>query len=170
MKQYHVQVSNRPLLTPGSFKREHIVLFQILPLIIHIYNMHSVIEITLKRQDKVLIKTPNSDPLRNRRKQRAINKVTLCTVAAFYICCLPFHTVTVMWEFGVDMKCTFARTLWFIVSVLLYLSLTVNPVIFFVFIKNYRNGLKQIFKSCRRQKLKTDNMENIETCSEGILT
>ncbi len=67
--------------------------------------LYCVIAVTLRKQDKAL--RGSSVHQKDQRKQQAI-KMTLCVIAAFYICNLPFMVMHVLDE----SECSSFKVLW----------------------------------------------------------
>ncbi|CAF1276624.1 unnamed protein product [Adineta steineri] len=93
-----------------------------------------------------------STPTRNSR--RAVLKMLVAVVIAFFICWAPFHTQRITAfvtrlldkankEITSDAATKFQEILFFASGILYYLSATVNPVLYNIMSKRYRNGFKR---------------------------
>ncbi|CAF3557507.1 unnamed protein product [Rotaria sp. Silwood1] len=93
-----------------------------------------------------------SRPMRNSR--RAVLKMLVAVVIAFFICWAPFHTqritafVTRLLDkanknITSDAATKFQEILFFASGILYYLSATVNPVLYNIMSKRYRNSFKR---------------------------
>ena len=147
------------------YAKVYTALFQIVPFLA-VTTLYSVITVTLKRQDKVIDSTKIYQ--RNHRKQRAI-RMTFCIVAAFYICSLPFLVAALIFEYQIPASCSILKVLWSVASLMICVSLTVNPIICITFIQSYRNGLKEILRPCWSQRLRARKMDNKEQATEIAL-
>lgn len=147
-----------------NYLRIYTVLFQIAPLVVMTI-LYSVIAVTLRRQDNALHCTAVHQT--NHRKRRAIN-MALCIIAAFYFCCLPMLLLFLLWEYDIDLSCSFSKVLWFVAHFTLFLSSAINPIICVTFVQSYRLGLKEIFNSCRRRRLINNHCEREEITLQEI--
>ena len=123
-----------------SFKIYYIVrytLFLTGPMIA-ITVFYCAIAVTLRKQDKSL--RGSSVHQKDQRKQQAI-KMTLCVIAAFYICNTPFICMHVILG---ENRCSFPKILLVVSRVLFYSYPTVNPIICFTFVKSYSQGFKEL--------------------------
>ncbi|XP_078373837.1 QRFP-like peptide receptor [Oculina patagonica] len=140
--------------TSFSFKLYDILrsaLFVIGP-VIAVTVLYCVIAMTLRKQDKTL--RGSSVHQKDKRKQQAI-KMTLCVIAAFYICNIPFMVMYVLDE----SQCSFSKELWALSRVLFNLSSTVNPVICITFVQSYRQGFKETTMGWKKCLTTRRNME-----------
>ena len=123
-----------------SFKIYYIVRYALLLFgaILAITVFYCAIAVTLRKQDKSL--RGSSVHQKDQRKQQAI-KMTLCVIAAFYICNTPFICMHVILG---ENRCSFPKILLVVSRVLFYSYPTVNPIICFTFVKSYRQGFKEL--------------------------
>ncbi|XP_078374362.1 QRFP-like peptide receptor [Oculina patagonica] len=147
--------------TAFSYRRYHFVrtiLFIVAPLVATT-TLYCVIAVTLRKKHKTL--RGSSVHQKDQRKQQAI-KMTLCVIAAFYICNIPTLISLLFDESQITISCSFSKVLWALVRVTFYLSTTVNPIICMTFVKSYRQGFKEV-TMCWKNCLTTGkNMENDE--------
>ncbi|KAJ7381416.1 hypothetical protein OS493_001551 [Desmophyllum pertusum] len=132
-----------------TFTRVYTALFHITPLVVMTI-LYCVIAVTLGRQDKAL--QCRAVHQKDQRKRRAI-KMSVCIVAAFYICSLPMLLLFLLLEYMNDttVPCLFSKVLMFLAYSALFLSSAINPVICMTFVQSYRRGLKEIFNRCCKQ-------------------
>ena len=134
-----------------TYSRMFTVLFQILPVVVMTI-LYLAIAMTLRRQDKAL--KCREVHQKDQRKRRAI-KMSFCIMTAFYICSLPTLILMLFFSYGVALSCTSFKALRFFALLTLLLSSAVNPVICVAFIKSYRLGLTEIYRSCWNKRLTT---------------
>ena len=146
-----------------TYTRVYTALFQITPLVV-VTILYCVIAVTLRRQDRAL--QCRAVHQKNQRKRRAI-KMSLCIVAAFYICDLPMLLFAIVWEYF-TVSCPLLKVLLICASVMLYLASAINPIICMTFVQSYRRGLKDIFNSCYSKRLTTSNMAETSAKREQI--
>ena len=91
---------------------------------------------------------------RKRRRDRNILNILLAIVLAFSFCWFPFivytYLVTYIWikkDLDIDIPC-YMETFGEWALYLTFLNSSVNPVIYFTFCENYRNGLYKLFWPC----------------------
>ncbi|CAF1007165.1 unnamed protein product [Rotaria sordida] len=142
------KASHRPLNHNPDRKREQYVLR-------HRGQQH----FWLRQNTASLIK---SRPMRNSR--RAVLKMLVAVVIAFFICWAPFHTqritafVTRLLDkanknITSDAATKFQEILFFASGILYYLSATVNPVLYNIMSKRYRNSFRRTL--CRWKNVPT---------------
>ncbi|CAF0906550.1 unnamed protein product [Rotaria sordida] len=142
------KASHRPLNHNPDRKREQYVLR-------HRGQQH----FWLRQNTASLIK---SRPMRNSR--RAVLKMLVAVVIAFFICWAPFHTqritafVTRLLDkanknITSDAATKFQEILFFASGILYYLSATVNPVLYNIMSKRYRNSFRRTL--CRWKNVST---------------
>ena len=114
--------------------------------------LYCIIAVILLRQDKTLrCETTHRN---DQRRHQAI-KMSLCVVAAFYICTLAMLSLFVVTGYKIPVSCLFFKVLMFFPSLMLNMSSTINPIICIAFVKSYRRGLTEIFNSCRKKRQTT---------------
>ena len=141
-----------------SFRMYYLVysgIFAIGPLMT-ITILYCVIAVTLRKQDRSLRGT--SVHQKDRRKRQAI-KMTVCVIAAFYICILPSG-----FRIGLDnslivISCSVFKVVWFISYIMLYLSSLMNPIICMTFVQSFRQGFKEIMTCWRKCFTSRSDME-----------
>ena len=91
---------------------------------------------------------------RKRRRDRNILNILLAIVLAFGFCWFPFivytYLVTYIWikkDLNIEIPC-YMETFGEWALYLTFLNSSVNPVIYFTFCENYRNGLYKLFWPC----------------------
>ena len=139
------------------YYRVYASIFAIGPLIT-ITILYCVIAVTLLKQDRSL--RGASVHQKDQRKEQAI-KMTVCVIAAFYICILPF--VFRISLDGTAMSCSVLKLLWFISIIMLYLSPLMNPIICKTFVQSFRQGLKEILMCWRKCFIPRSNMETSQS-------
>ena len=102
--------------------------------------LYCIIAVTLRKQDRSLHGT--SVHQKHQRKQQAI-KMTVCVVAALYICILPNGVRFSLDKSQTAISCSVLKALWFISYIMLYLSSSMNPIICMTFVQSFRQGFKE---------------------------
>ena len=153
--------SNNLIFSFTIYQKVFIGLFIIGPLIA-ITILYCVIAVTLRKQDRSLRGT--SVHQTDRRKQQAI-KMTVCVIAAFYICIFPSAVRNA--SSNNQISCSVFKMLRFISDAMLYLSASMNPIICITFVQSFRQGFKEIFMLWRRCFTTRGDMET--TQSEEII-
>ena len=124
------------------------VLFYMLPLVI-ISTLYSCVIYTIWRR-----KTPgNRSSLANRlysRSRRKALKMFIVIVICFALCWLPYHVSFFLISYDENFYCGLPRDLYFMVSFLSHAISAVNPCIYMMFNKDYRNGVKRLLSCARR--------------------
>ena len=139
------------------FVRLHIVLFQITPFIVTTV-LYCAIAVVLRRQDKVL-QGASQARQKDQAKRRAV-RMAFSVMAAFYTCYLPILTTSVFEGYGINPPCAVRKIMWVVVFYTAYSSSLVNPIICFAFVQSYRNGLKEVLKSCGNKRKTAGEMES----------
>ena len=145
--------SNSLLFTSTTYVR--IALIYIAPLIAVTF-FYCAIAVTLRRQDKVL---RSAAFRRNDQIKRQATRMSICVVGTFYLLFLPF--ITLLFSSNVitaEKSCLLYNVLWLCASFSISLSSTSNPIICFTFVESYRRGLRDMFNSCKRNSVNTENM------------
>lgn len=145
-----------------SYESVRIFILHIVPLAT-LTILYCAIAVTLRRQDKAVRCAAMHQ--RNGRKRQAI-KMSLCIMAAFYICVFPITLLHIMPEDGIQMPCMVYKTFWFCAIFMFQLSSTVNPIICFSFVQSYRCGLKEICNWCWNERSTASSVEMAE--QDGI--
>lgn len=148
---------NNLIFSLHIYKTVRIGLFIIGPLII-ITILYCVIAVTLRTQDRSFRGT--SVHQKDQRKQQAI-KMTLCVIAAFYICIFPSALLNALNENGIS--CFVFKMLRFSSDAMLYLSSSMNPIICIIFVQSFRQGFKEIIMCWRKCFTTRRNLETSES-------
>ena len=111
--------------------------------LIFITILYCIIAVTLRRKNKAL---PTSAVNGNVQRKRQAMKMSICVVAAFYLCFIPL-IIIVLSERVLEKTCLLLRVLWPFTGLTINLSSSANPIIFFIFVANYRRGLREFFGS-----------------------
>ena len=151
-------------VSSGTYAWMRIILFHVVSLVAMTI-LYCVIAVTLRRQDKAL--QCRAVHQKDQRKRRAI-KMSVCIVAAFYICFLPALLALIIGRYKIEVSCSFSKVLRFLPFVMLYLSSAINPIICMTFVKSYRLGLKEIFNWRCSKRLTTSNMAETGVKREQI--
>ena len=138
-----------------TFSKVYTTLFQIVPMIAMTI-LYSAIVVTLRRKDDVL--RPQLVQRVEQQKRRAI-KMSFYIMCAFYMCVLPMVIYFILWQYKIQLPCSFTRVYPFCAAIMLYLSSVMNPVICTAFVQSYRHGLRDIFYSCWCKRCKARNNE-----------
>ena len=111
--------------------------------LISIIILYCTIAVTLLRKNKAL---PSSAVNGNVKRKRQAMKMSICIVAAFYLCFIPL-IVIVLSQRVLERSCLLLRVLWPFTGLTINLSSSANPIICFIFVENYRRGLREFFGS-----------------------
>ena len=115
----------------------------VLASLIFITILYCIIAVTLRRKNKAL---PTSAVNGNVQRKRQAMKMSICIVAAFYLCFIPL-IVIVLSQRVLERSCLLLRVLWPFTGLTINLSSSANPIICFIFVENYRRGLREFFGS-----------------------
>ena len=140
--------------TINIFAYGRIVLVSIAPLIV-ITVLYSAIAVTLRRQNISLRCTAVK---KNDQRKRQAVKMSLCIVVSFNICLIPNIVFGMAYLSGEKFPCSVNGLLGLFSVLGIYLSSTTNPLICFIFVKNYRRGLGRLFSLCPSKRRDTQNM------------
>ena len=140
--------------TINIFAYGRIVLVSIAPLIV-ITVLYSAIAVTLRRQNISLRCTAVKK--NDQRKRRAV-KMSLCIIVSFNLCLIPNIVFGMAYLSEEKFPCSVNVLLGFFSVLGIYLSSTTNPLICFIFVKNYRRGLGRLFSLCPSKRRDTQNM------------
>jgi hypothetical protein len=124
------------------------ILFTVMPCIILTVMYTAILIVT--RTTIVNSKEQHGNTARTRRQANNIKllKLALITVGGFAFCYGPFNgflfyaTFILNWKFNTNSVQTFL----FVAQFLTYTNSAVNPCLYFIFIENYRRGLKRVLK------------------------
>ena len=124
--------------------------------------LYCTIAVTLRRKNKALPTAPVNG---NVQRKRQAMKMSICVMAAFYLCFIPV-IIIVLLERVLERPCLLLRVLRPLSELMINLSSTANPIICFVFVENYRRGLREFCGSflikCSKRK------QNIDYGPKGI--
>lgn len=143
----------------------HLYLIHVFPMAV-LALLYCLIAVMLRKKDKTL-SGANSKTKMNPRKRRAF-RMSLCILAAFYICTLPITVQNTFQQYNIKLPCKAEKPLSFIGNLMFFLSTSINPVICFAFIGSYRNGLREIvhswldFCGCQRSREKNPETARIK--------
>ena len=131
--------------------------------LIFITIFYCTIAVTLRRKNKAL---PTSAVNGNVQRKRQAMKMSICVVAAFYLCFVPVIIIVLLSERALEISCLLLRVLRSFPGLMINLSSTANPIICVVFVENYRRGLREFCGSflikCSRRR------QNIDSGAKGI--
>ena len=120
--------------------------------------LYCTIAVTLRRKNKALPTAPVNG---NVQRKRQAMKMSICVVAAFYLCFIPVIIIVLLSEKARERSCLLLRVLWPLPGLMINLSSTTNPIICFIFDENYRRGLREFFGSflmkCSKRRQTIDN-------------
>ena len=132
-------------------------------LLIFITILYCTIAVTLRRKNKALSRAAVNG--NSQRKLQAM-KMSICVVAAFYIFFIPFIICTFLPERVLERSCLLLRVVWPLTGLTIILSSSANPIICFIFVENYRRGLREFCGSflikCSKRR------QNIDYGPKGI--
>lgn len=97
------------------------------------------------------------------RKQQAI-KMTVCVIAALYICILPSGLCHDLEGRQTAISCSVSKVLWFISFIMLYLSSSMNWIqICMTFVQSFPQGFKETLMFWRKCLTPRSNMERSQS-------
>ena len=122
-----------------------LMIFCFIPLVL-IAILYVIIYIKLKSQKIPGEQSANAGQQRQQR-ERNVLKMAIAIVLGFAVCCLPFSIYWFLWFFVSDIRSFcgfqyFANFAFFMV----HINCATNPCICIIFSKNYRIGLKNLFR------------------------
>ena len=124
------------------------VLFYMLPLVI-ISTLYSCVIYKIWRR-----KTPgNRSSLANRlysRSRRKALRMFIAIVICFALCWLPYHVSFFLMSYDENFYCGLPKDLYFMASFSSHAISAVNPCIYLIFNKDYRNGVKRLLSCAGR--------------------
>jgi len=89
--------------------------------------------------------------------------MTVCVIAAFYICIFPTALRNGLKESQIAISCSVSKVLRFITHAMLYLSSSMNPIICMTFVQSFRQGFKEIIMRWRKCFTTRSNMETSQS-------
>ena len=120
--------------------------------------LYCTIAVTLRRKNKALPTAPVNG---NVQRKRQAMKMSICVVAAFYLCFIPVIIIVLLSERVLERSCLLLRVLWPFTGLTINLSSSANPIICFIFVENYRRGLREFCGSflikCSKRRQNIDN-------------
>ena len=126
--------------------------------LISITVLYCTIAVTLRRTNEAL---PTAPVNRNVQRKRQAMKMSICVVAAFYLCFIPVIIIVLLSGKARERSCLLLRVLWPLPGLMINLSSTANPIICFIFVENYRRGLREFCGSflmkCSKRRQNIDN-------------
>ncbi|XP_031570298.1 octopamine receptor 1-like [Actinia tenebrosa] len=125
--------------------------------------VYSFLMYKVNKNSKTVNNMLNNQQVQSRRRRnKQIFYISVAIVAAFIILWGPFYlflsVVGFIWKWQpppIEPKTT--EIIMFVVVLLGYLNPAVNPCIYFLFVKNYRQGLKRIFEKRRVRRCSETN-------------
>ena len=148
-----------------------LVVLNIAPLLL-ITILYTAIAVTLRRQNKAL--AISATVIKNIQKKRQALKMSVCVMAAFYLLFIPNLIVVFFHKTLVEISCLLYSSIMIFASVTTSFSSITNPIICFIFVENYRLGLRELFnichikKSARSWKMGTGDREEVSLQSIGV--
>ena len=131
--------------------------------LISITILYCTIAVTLRRKNKAL---PTSAVNGNVQRKRQAMKMSICVVAAFYLCFIPVIIIVLLSGKILENSCLLLRVLWPFTGLAINISSSANPIICFIFVENYRRGLR---KFCGSFLIKcSKRRQNIDYGPKGI--
>lgn len=86
--------------------------------------------------------------LRRTKRNRDIFKMLITLIVAFYVCSLPILILQLSFAFGFYEAIEVSHGL-FVALLMLFLNGAINPIIYFIFNKRFRAGVKMALSICR---------------------
>ncbi|BFZ24898.1 hypothetical protein BsWGS_27936 [Bradybaena similaris] len=131
--------------------------FFVVPMII-ITIMYVLIAMTLMKADQFASGKKNKQAVLSAAKaKKAVLKMLVAVVIAFFVCWAPFHsqrlmTLYIPHDAWTDDLLTLQTCLFYVSGVLFFFSSTVNPILYNVMSKRYRKAFKLTLYRCARAK------------------
>ena len=126
-----------------------LVVLNIAPLLLMTI-LYAAIAVTLRRQNKAL--AISATVIKNIQKKRQALKMSVCVMAAFYLLFIPNLIVVFFHKTLVEISCLLYSSIMIFASVTTSFSSITNPIICFIFVENYRLGLRELFNICHIKK------------------
>ena len=120
-----------------------LMIFNLIPLL-SIAILYIIIYIKLKSQKTPGEQSANAEKQRQQR-ERNVLKMSIAIVLGFAVCSLPISIVWVIFLFAQDILSCGFRYFAFFAYFMTRVNCAMNPCICFIFCKNYRTGLKNLF-------------------------
>ena len=131
--------------------------------LISIAILYCTIAVTLRRKNKAL---PTSVVDGNVQRKRQAMKMSICVVAVFYLCFIPVIIIVLLSGKVLERSCFLHRVLWPFTGLTINLSRSANSIICFIFVENFRRGLREL---CGLFLIKcSERRENINNGPKGI--
>ena len=123
----------------------------LIPMII-ITLVYSFLIYKVSRGSKMVNNMLNNQQAQSRRKRnRQVFYISVAVVASFIILWGPFYSfisvVSFIWKWKIPLDEKTLNNVLFVVMFVAYLNPGINPCIYFLFLKNYRQGLKRILET-----------------------
>lgn len=112
--------------------------------------LYTAMVVTLRRQDKAL--AISATVIKNIQKKRQALKMSVCVMAAFYLLFIPNLIVVFFRKTLIEISCLLYSLIMIFASATTCFSSITNPIICFIFVQNYRLGLRELFNICRIKK------------------
>ena len=113
--------------------------------------LYSVITVALKRQNKALTYSAPSLQRLSLKKRRQAIQMAVVIVVMFYICVIPQTLKYII--YNLRPSCVLLKpSIYFIAGFALSSSSVVNPIICLLFVRSFRRGLRNMLRSCCRQR------------------
>ena len=126
--------------------------------LISITILYCTIAVTIRRKNEAL---PTSPVNGNVQRKRQAMKMSICVVAVFYLCFIPVIIIALLSGKALERSCLLLRVLWPFTGLTINLSSSSNPIICFIFVKNYRHGLREycglFLIKCSKRRQTIDN-------------
>lgn len=149
----------------GIYMRLSTVLFFLIPLLI-IITLYTTIVIKLQQSSAVLSQMLNEKQLQKRKqKNKQIFYLSIAIISAFLILWGPFQVMLLLLSFNLSTGNHFMPYRW-TVQLLAFATAVVNPAICFMFITNYRIGLRNIILRIRGKYNENSSVLRVTSCGE----
>ena len=112
--------------------------------------LYTAVVATLRRTNHNLSTHLEKRAVRRRKRQnRRITSMLMTVVAVFVVAYTPFGVFAFCWIYGLHIPCNVP----FAALFLFYTYTAVNPIVYFVYTKKYRHGLRQMIPSASTSQL-----------------
>ena len=107
--------------------------------------LYTIIYFKLKTQIVPGEQSANARQQREKR-ERNVLKMAIAIVLGFAVCWLPISIVWILSNFVSDIRSCGFQYFWFVVDYISISNCAINPCICFIFSKNYRQSLRNLFR------------------------
>ena len=127
-----------------NYNVSFLVIFLYSPLVL-IATLYIIIYLKLKSQKIPGEQSVNAGQQRQQRERNVLN-MAIAIVLGFAVCWLPYSIAILLFQFASDFRPYGFRCFFSVAIFMTRVNCAVNPCICFIFSRNYRTGLKTLFR------------------------